>query len=173
MEGRCAFCKKLNPTNVCERCKNTAYCNRYCQTKDWPTHQVRCWKSIDISRRRRDGRKEKKKRYTFDIKSATLQNQEFGPKIIFNDPSNHIQLGLMSVLPGKNVPKEKHPHITQMIEIVQGSGVAIVGDKEEKLEKNTLLIIPENTYHEIINTGIEPLKFYTFYAKDKNKNFAH
>lgn len=165
---RCNFCKKLDPPNICERCKNTAYCNRYCQEKDWSNHQKTCWKSGDISFPQRG-----RERYTFDIKSLTLKNKRFGPKIIFNDPSSHIQIGLMSVLPGKNVPKEKHSQLTQIIEIVQGSGLAIVGDKQEKLKENMLLIIPENTYHEIINTGKEPLKFYTFYAKDKNKKFAH
>lgn len=38
----CAYCGKENATMRCSLCKETNYCNRECQKKDWPQHKEIC-----------------------------------------------------------------------------------------------------------------------------------
>ncbi|KAJ7077014.1 hypothetical protein B0H15DRAFT_934141 [Mycena belliarum] len=44
----CGKCSKPSGAQKCSRCKMMTYCNRECQTADWPKHKIHC-KKIELS----------------------------------------------------------------------------------------------------------------------------
>ena len=40
----CGNCKVKDARQRCSKCKKVRYCNRKCQTEDWPRHRVQCTK---------------------------------------------------------------------------------------------------------------------------------
>lgn len=81
--------------------------------------------------------------------------------------SNNMQLVIMSIPVGENISYEIHQDHDQFIRIEKGKGEAIIGQKDKKtyaLKDGDCIIIPANTYHEIINIGHEPLQLYTIYT---------
>ena len=45
----CHACKKENPqAKLCSRCKQIYYCNKTCQTKNWPLHKIVCKPPVPI-----------------------------------------------------------------------------------------------------------------------------
>lgn len=97
-------------------------------------------------------------------------------KVLATTPN--MQLVAMNLKPGEDIGFEIHPYITQFFRIEEGEGVAIVDGKAYDLRKDTALIIPLNTEHNIINTSdTKHLKLYTIYTppnhpynrKERNK----
>lgn len=112
--------------------------------------------------------------YVQDIEKDTLENNKFGPVVQYNDPSGHIQVALMSVDPGKSIPREMHPLISQFIRVESGMGEVILDDDiVHPLLSGKALVVPAGTWHEIVNTGSFPLKLYTLYCKDSRDKFEH
>ena len=81
-----------------------------------------------------------------NIEQDTIQNQNYR-KILY---TNHYQqVGLMTLLPGEDIPKEIHSG-DQFFRIEKGDGIAVVGDNPPiKLTDGSALIIPANTPHYI------------------------
>lgn len=40
--GQCSYCAKPGKLNKCSRCKQSAYCDKTCQSAHWPTHKIGC-----------------------------------------------------------------------------------------------------------------------------------
>jgi mannose-6-phosphate isomerase-like protein (cupin superfamily) len=82
----------------------------------------------------------------------------------------HSELTIMSIAPGDEVGLEVHPDTDQFLRIEEGEGVVKVGPAEDNLtetyevEDDWAFIIPAGTWHNVINTGDEPLKLYTVYS---------
>eukprot|EP01084_Bolivina_argentea_P139960 246175_1 len=49
MPSTCSWCKSLNATSVCSRCKSAYYCNSECQRKQWNEHKKVCKKRKSIT----------------------------------------------------------------------------------------------------------------------------
>jgi mannose-6-phosphate isomerase-like protein (cupin superfamily) len=102
-----------------------------------------------------------------DIEEATLQNRNFRTALW---TGNHLQLTLMSIGVGDDIGLEMHPDVDQFIRVEQGEGVALMGDSMENLSfrqnvsDDDVILIPAGTWHNIINTGNEPMKVYSIYA---------
>jgi len=111
--------------------------------------------------------------YVRNIERDTIENTEYGPVIQYNDPTGHIQVGLMSVAPGKSIPMEMHMYISQFIRVEQGVGHLIMDGITFNLRDGVAAVIPARTWHEIINMGERPLKLYTLYCKDAKEVFEH
>jgi mannose-6-phosphate isomerase-like protein (cupin superfamily) len=100
--------------------------------------------------------------YVTDIEKKTLENPHFR-EVLFTAP--HMQLVVMSLLPGEEIGLETHEDVDQFIRIEAGEGVANLGGKEHALEDGAVVVIPAGTAHNIINTsGSEPLKLYSIYT---------
>lgn len=105
--------------------------------------------------------------FVFDIDRATTQNPYYR-NVVWTGP--HLQVALMSIPEGGEIGLEMHPDTDQFIRIESGSGVAMMGNNRNALDYRRqvrdayVTIVPAGTWHNIRNTGSEPLKIYTIYA---------
>jgi mannose-6-phosphate isomerase-like protein (cupin superfamily) len=102
--------------------------------------------------------------FVLDIVKATLENNDY--RRVLYTPGK-LQLVLMSLKPGEDIHLEIHPNTDQFFRIESGQGELRIGKYEEKvyqIKDDTIMIVPHNTYHRIVNTGNKPLKLYTIYA---------
>ncbi len=108
-----------------------------------------------------------------NLEKITLSNKNYREVIC---TSKNMQLVIMSIPVGENILYEIHQDHDQFIRIEKGKGQANIGEKGEKegiksylLEDGDCIIIPANTYHEIINIGLEPLQLYTIYTPPEHE----
>jgi len=97
-----------------------------------------------------------------DIETITNNNTCYR-KVISTTP--YMQLVIMSILPKEEIGMEKHEYVTQFIRIESGIGKAIINNIKYLLKDGIALVIPPNTWHNIINTSkTESLKLYSIYS---------
>ena len=105
--------------------------------------------------------------FVFNIDMATEQNNNYRTALWTGE---HLQLTLMSIQPGGDIGLEMHPDVDQFIRIEDGVGLVMMGNSKDKLnyQKNVngphAIIIPAGTWHNLINTGTNPIKLYSIYA---------
>jgi mannose-6-phosphate isomerase-like protein (cupin superfamily) len=82
----------------------------------------------------------------------------------------HSQLTVMSIPPGDDIGLEVHPDTDQFFRIEQGRATVKSGPARDDLRETTevredwAFIVPAGTWHNVVNTGSEPLKLYSVYA---------
>lgn len=105
--------------------------------------------------------------FAFDIDEATKRNTNYRTTL-WTGP--HLQVTLMSIPVGGDVGLEIHPETDQFLRVEEGNGMVQMGKQRNQLnyvrnvDDDSAIIVPANTWHNIINTGTEPLKLYTIYA---------
>lgn len=105
--------------------------------------------------------------FVIDIEKATKQNNTFRTALW---TGNHLQLTLMSINVGEEIGLENHPDLDQFLRLEQGQGIVQMGDSkdnlnfQQKVEDDFAIIIPAGKWHNLINTGNEPMKLYSIYA---------
>lgn len=105
--------------------------------------------------------------YKANIERETMDN-EFYRKVIFT--GKKMQLVLMSLKPGEEIPEEVHHGIDQFIRVEFGRAVAYVDGKEYELSEDDAIIIPSDKKHRIVNvSGSDELKLYSIYAEPEHK----
>ncbi|WP_454132295.1 cupin domain-containing protein [Microbacterium lacticum] len=103
----------------------------------------------------------------FDIESATSQNENYR---LVAWTGKHLQVTLMSILPGESIGLEAHPGTDQFLRVDAGRGKAVMGpardqlDFEQDVSDGWSVQIPSGTWHDVINTGDVPLRLYAIYA---------
>lgn len=103
-----------------------------------------------------------------NIEKATLNNKNYR-KVINTTPNQ--QLVLMSLKPNVEIGMEKHQKTTQFIRIESGKGLAIINGKKIKLQDGSIVVIPPNTLHNIINISkTKRLQLYTIYSPPEHKD---
>jgi mannose-6-phosphate isomerase-like protein (cupin superfamily) len=85
----------------------------------------------------------------------------FFRRVLFT--TSRSQLVLMSVEPGEDIGLETH-HLDQVLFFVSGTGKAILDGQQSSVGPGDVVVVPEGTQHNFVNTGSEPLKLYTIYA---------
>lgn len=109
--------------------------------------------------------------FVFNIENATEQNDNFRTALWTGD---HLQLTLMSLDVGEDIGVESHPNLDQFIRVENGQGIVRMGDEkdnmnfQENVKEDYAIIIPAGKWHNIINTGNEPMKMYSIYAPTKH-----
>ncbi len=106
-----------------------------------------------------------------NIEKSTIKNNNYR-HIQYTHPGG-MQFVLMSIKPGEEIGMEVHKTIDQFIRIEKGKGELQI-KKNNEITKYDLydgigIIIPSNTYHNVINTGKEPLKIYSIYTPPEHK----
>ena len=105
--------------------------------------------------------------FVINIEEATKQNNNYRTTLW---TGNHLQLTLMSIKVGEDIGLEVHPHLDQFIRIEEGEGLVKMGDTknnldfQRKVRDDFAFIIPAGKWHNLINTGNEPIKLYSIYA---------
>jgi mannose-6-phosphate isomerase-like protein (cupin superfamily) len=103
----------------------------------------------------------KQKFFLADLKEMSLKNENFR-KVVYT--GDRTQFTVMSIPPGGEVGKETHKHVEQIFFCVAGKGMTTLDGTDRPLVEGDVLVVPQNTEHNIENTGKVPLKFYTSYS---------
>lgn len=107
------------------------------------------------------------KGYVANIEELSLTNEYFR-QVLYTD--SRLQLVLMSLLPNEDIGEEVH-QLDQFIRIEKGSGKSVLDGQESDLSAGSVVVIPQGTRHNIINTSADaPLKIYTLYAPPNHKD---
>ena len=76
----------------------------------------------------------------------------------------------MSIPVGESVGLEAHPDTDQFLRLDAGKGRAVMGKTKDNLdfrqdvEDGWAIQVPAGTWHDVINTGDEPMQLYVIYA---------
>lgn len=103
----------------------------------------------------------------FDIETATTSNDTYRTVAW---TGRYLQVTLMSIPVGESIGLETHPETDQFLRIDAGKGRCVMGPSEHELnfeqevEDGWSVQVPAGTWHDVINTGDEPLRLYTIYA---------
>lgn len=96
-----------------------------------------------------------------DAKTMAKQNSNFR-KVLFT--GTRSQLVVMALLPGEEIGTEVHGAVDQLLYVVTGGGIAVLGDTKETFGEGAMFCVPAGTTHNVVNTGDEPLKLFTVYS---------
>ncbi|WP_124065939.1 cupin domain-containing protein [Clostridium sp. E02] len=103
----------------------------------------------------------------FNIKQDTIRNPSFRTT---RWTGKHMQLTYMSIPVHHEIGIENHPNEDQFFCVISGVGLVLIGESPYNLSISSTVtidcavLIPSNTWHNLINTGKEPLKVYCIYS---------
>jgi len=107
------------------------------------------------------------KGYIANIEKETEGNNNFR-KVLYT--AKHSQLVVMSLKPNEDIGEEVH-NLDQFIRIEEGEGKAILNGVEYPLEAGSVVVIPEGTTHNIVNTSSDKeMKLYTIYSPPNHRD---
>jgi ASC-1-like (ASCH) protein/mannose-6-phosphate isomerase-like protein (cupin superfamily) len=97
-----------------------------------------------------------------DITKITIENNSYR-KII--KTSSHMQLVIMSLLPGEDIPLETHDTYDQFFNVVDGKCLIEANGELYRLGSGMIMIIKAGTPHYVKNlSSTKKLKLYTIYS---------
>lgn len=108
-----------------------------------------------------------KKGYRGHIEVDTVDNTDFR-RVLYTGA--HMQLVLMSLLPGEEIGAEVHADNDQFFRFEKGTGTVIVNETSYAVSDGDVVIVPAGAQHNVINTGADALKLYTIYAPAHHKD---
>ena len=104
---------------------------------------------------------------TFDLEKATVENTNYRT-VAWS--GKYLQLTLMSIPVGEDIGLEAHPETDQFLRLDAGRGRVQMGPEKDRLEfeqeveDGWAVFVPAGTWHNITNTGDEPMRLYAVYA---------
>jgi mannose-6-phosphate isomerase-like protein (cupin superfamily) len=104
---------------------------------------------------------------SFDLEQATLDNDAYRT-VAWS--GRYLQLTLMSIPVGEDIGLEAHPETDQFLRLDGGRGRVQMGpaedqlDFEQEVEDGWAIFVPAGTWHNVTNTGEEPMRLYAVYA---------
>lgn len=105
--------------------------------------------------------------HAFDIESATRENDNYRTVAW---TGRYLQVTLMAIPVGESIGLEVHPDTDQFLRLDAGQGRCVMGPTKDELtfeqhvSDGWSIQVPAGTWHDVINTGDEPLKIYAIYA---------
>ena len=108
----------------------------------------------------------------FDLESATKDNANYR-SVAWS--GRYLQVTLMSIPVGEDIGLEAHPETDQFLRLDAGQGRVQMGPAkndlsfEEDVSDGWCVLVPAGTWHNITNTGKEPMQLYTVYAPAHHK----
>lgn len=103
----------------------------------------------------------------FDIEGETRSNSNYRTVAW---TGKHLQVTLMSIPVGESIGLEKHPDTDQFLRVDAGRGRCVMGpDKndlpfQQDVSDGWSIQVPAGSWHDVVNTGDEPLRLYAVYA---------
>lgn len=102
-----------------------------------------------------------------DIEDLTEENSDFR-RVLYT--GKNLQLVLMSLAPGEEIGEEVHEDRDQFFRVEAGKGEVRIDGKPSPIEDDDAIIVPAGARHNIVNTGDEPLRFYTIYGPPEHRD---
>ncbi len=105
--------------------------------------------------------------FVLGIEAYTLKNDLYRRAIW---TGTHMQMTLMSLAPGEEIGLENHADTDQFLRVESGKGIVVMGDSEDALDfrkevkAHFAIFIPAGKWHNLTNTGEEPMKIYSIYT---------
>ena len=105
--------------------------------------------------------------FVTNIEEATLGNDLYRRTLW---TGSHLQLTVMAIEPGHDIGLEVHDDHDQFLRVEGGTARVQMGPAEDDLpfqqdvEDGWAVMVPAGTWHDIINTGDEPMRLYAIYA---------
>ncbi|MET3292385.1 UNVERIFIED_CONTAM: oxalate decarboxylase/phosphoglucose isomerase-like protein (cupin superfamily) [Brevibacillus sp. OAP136] len=79
-------------------------------------------------------------------------------------PGAKVTCGEVILLPEEGHDRHNHPDAEEILYILSGEGVQMIGDEEPfPVKAGDMIYIPTGVYHSTHNTGWEPLRLLAFY----------
>ena len=103
----------------------------------------------------------------FDIEAATRDNENYRTVAW---TGKYLQVTLMSIPVGESIGLEVHPDTDQFLRLDAGKGKCVMGpakdqlDFEQEVADGWSIQVPAGSWHDVVNTGDEPLRLYAIYA---------
>ena len=103
----------------------------------------------------------------FDIETATTANTAYRTVAW---TGKYLQVTLMSIPVGSSIGLEVHPETDQFLRLDAGQGRCVMGpstdnlDFEQEVSDGWSIQVPAGMWHDVINTGDEPMQVYAVYA---------
>lgn len=108
-----------------------------------------------------------KKPFTVNIEEAAEANRTYRTAIWTGE---YLQVTLMSIGVGDDIGLELHPDTDQFLRIEEGEGLVQMGHTKDNLDfkryvsEDSAIMVPAGMWHNLTNTGNQPLKLYSIYA---------
>lgn len=82
---------------------------------------------------------------------------------------SEFQVTLMSIAPGTDIGLEQHLTHDQLLCIVQGVARVRIGMELDSMREwhaaaGDAVLVPAGAWHDLVNTGVEPMRLYSVYA---------
>lgn len=103
----------------------------------------------------------------FDIETETKEN---GTYRTVAWTGRYLQVTLMSIPVGESIGLEAHPETDQFLRLDAGQGTCVMGpakdtlDFEQEVSDGWSIQVPAGVWHDVVNTGDEPMRLYAVYA---------
>lgn len=101
-----------------------------------------------------------------DIERLAVNNYMFR-RVLYT--AKHCQLVLMALRPAEEIGTEVHK-LDQFFRVEEGSGEAVLDGVRTAIRAGFAIVVPAGAKHNIINTGITPLKLYTLYSPPNHRD---
>lgn len=104
---------------------------------------------------------------SFDLERATRDNRNYR-SVAWS--GRYLQVTLMSIPVAGDIGLEMHAETDQFLRLDAGRGLVQMGATKEKLSFSSevsngwCILVPAGTWHNITNTGDEPMQIYAIYA---------
>ena len=108
------------------------------------------------------------KGYNNNLEKITEDNSDFR-NVLYT--SKHMQLVLMSLLPGEEIGVETHKEGDQFFRFESGEGKVTIDGVEHIVGAGDGVIVPQGAKHNVSNISTDKnLKLYTIYAPPHHKD---
>jgi nicotinamidase/pyrazinamidase len=107
------------------------------------------------------------KGFVDDIEELTGKNDDFR-RVLYT--GKHLQLVLMCLEPGEEIGEEVHEDRDQFFRIEEGEGEIWIDGERTAIESDDAILVPAGSRHNVVNTGDEPLRFYTLYGPPEHRD---
>jgi len=108
----------------------------------------------------------------FDLEQATVDNGNYR-SVAWS--GRYLQVTLMSIPAGGDIGLEAHPETDQFLRLDAGRGRVQMGPSKDQLtfdqevSDGWCVLVPAGTWHNVTNTGDEPMQLYAIYAPAHHK----
>ncbi len=109
---------------------------------------------------------------SFDLEEATRDNKDYR-RVAWS--GRYLQVTLMSIPVGGDIGLEMHPETDQFLRLDAGRGRVQIGQSREQLSFDRevsdgwCILVPAGMWHNVTNTGDEPMQVYAIYAPAHHK----